>query len=501
MPPISSAVDASAVARVVGIDTIFKDLRAGNVVFLPQRIAVIGQGATASTFSTTKAQKTSAYAVGSAYGFGSPLHLAAKQLLPANGDGVGSIPVTFYPLQDDGSGVASTGDITPSGAATGSASFVVRINNIDSEPFTVANGDAVADICDAIVAAMAAALDLPMTAADGATVVNLTSKWKGVSANDLTVSVVATSEDNSGISFAITQPSGGLVDPDISTATDQFGNVWESLVLNCFNDSNTTAIADLSTFNEGRWGALVRKPFVAFLGNTDVTVAAAITLPETRKTDRTNCQLVAPGSDDLPLVVAARQLARLAVIANNNPPRDYGSLEATGLTPGDDGEQWLYTDRDQAVKGGSSTIEVKDGVINLSDTVTYYHPSGDPTPAYRYVCDVVKLQNILFNLDLIFATAEWDGAPLIPDNQPTVNRDAKQPKAAVAAIAALIDDLALNAIISDPETAKASIVAGINGSNPKRLDVAFTVQLSGNTNIISIDFNFGFYFGVTPLVA
>ena len=65
----------------------------------------------------------------------------------------------------------------------------------------------------------------------------------------------------------------------------------------------------------------------------------------------------------------------------------------------------------------------------------------------------------------------------------------------------MVDSLALNAIISDPETAKASIVATINSQNPKRLDVELTVQLSGNTNIISVDLNFGFFFGTLPVVA
>lgn len=498
---LSSAVDASAVARVVGIKTTFKDLRAGGILFLPQRIAVVGQGSTASTYSITKAQYMSAFAVGQAFGFGSPLHLAAKQLLPSNGDGVGTIPVTFYPLVDDGSGVAAAGTITPSGAATGAASFRVKVNNVLSEQFVVSAGDTVATITAAITAAMAAALDLPMTAADGTTVVNLTSKWKGASANDLYVEVVATSEDNSGISFAVVQPSGGLVNPDIAGALAQIGNVWETMLLNCLEIADTTSLDLYQTEGEGRWGALVRKPFVVFTGNTETTVASATTVSDARKSDRINAQLVAPGSNDLPCVVAARQLARIAVTANNNPPRDYGSLEATGLVPGADGDQWTYADRDSAIKKGSSTIEVKDGVVNLSDSVTFYHPDGDPIPAYRYVCDIVKLQNIIFNLDLIFAVPEWDGAPLIPDDQPTINRSAKKPKMAVAAVAAMLDSLALNAIISDPETAKANTQAAINDQNPKRLDVLTVVQLSGNTNIISVDLDFGFYFGVQPLVA
>ena len=131
----------------------------------------------------------------------------------------------------------------------------------------------------------------------------------------------------------------------------------------------------------------------------------------------------------------------------------------------------------------------------------FYHPVGEPIPAYRHVVDIVKLQNILFNLDLIFATPEWDGAPLIPDDQPTVNRTAKKPKMARAAVASMLDSLGLNAIISDPETAKANTQAEIDSQNPKRLNLVTTVQLSGNTNIISVDLDFGFFFGTPTVVA
>ena len=322
-----------------------------------------------------------------------------------------------------------------------------------------------------------------------------------MSGNDLSIAVVETSENLSGVTFASVQPTGGLVDPDIQPAIDQIGTVWETLVLNCYNDDNVDALNALQTAGEGRWGPLIRKPFVAFLGNTDVDVNDAIALPDTRKTDRINAQLVAPGSKELPLVVAARQLARIAVIANNNPARDYGSLEATGIEGGADADQWTYPERDQAVKGGSSTTEVKDGVVTLGDIVTYYHPTGDPIPAYRYVVDIVKVMNIIFNLDLIFVSPEWDGAPLIPDGQPTNNRDARQPKAAVAAVAAMVDNLALGAILSNPEEIKATIQAAINDQNPKRLDIKATYQISGNVNIISKVLSWGFFFGVTPLVA
>ncbi len=491
------AIDVSAVARVVGIDVIFKDLRAGSILFLPQRIAVVGQGNSAAVYSTDKQQVISAVDAATRYGFGSPIHLAVLQLMPVNGDGVGTIPVTVYPLEDDGAGVVATGDITPVNAAIEAASYKVSINNIDSEAFVVLPADTVAQIVTAMTSAINAVVEMPVIAVDNTTDVALTSKWEGVSANDIFVEVVGPSV---GVTFGITQLSGGLVNPDIDDALAQIGDVWETMVLNCLDIADTDTLDKYDVFGEGRWGQLTRKPLVVFTGNTESVVATAVTVSDARKTDRTNSQLVAPGSNDLPFVVASRQLARIAVVANNNPPKDYGSQNASGLTPGTDGEQWDSIEREFAVKAGSSTAQVKDGVLNISDVVTFYHPTGDPIPAYRYVVDIVKLQTIIFNTDLIFATPEWDGAPLIPDNQATTNPEAKQPKSAKAAIAAMLDSLGLNAIISDPDTAKASTVANINDQNPKRLDVVFTVQISGNTNIISIDLQFGFFFGTKPIV-
>lgn len=486
-------VDATAVARVVGIETAFKDLRGGGVLFKPQRIAVLAQGATASAgYPTTKFQATSSKQVGDLMGYGSPAHLVVDELLPTNGDGVGTIPITIYPLNDDYSAVASTGTITPAGSQTKAAEYRARIAGIYSEKFTIAAGASVAAICTALAAAINGVLKMPVTAADNATNVGLTSKWAGLSANDIVVEIIG---ESLGTTFTIVQPQGGLANPALATALAQIGNVWESLLINALNPHDTAALDELNVWGEGRWNPLVRKPALAFRGNRDAGVAAAIASTETRTLDRTNVQVVAPGSPNLPCVIAAAEVVRIARLANNNPPHDYGSQRCPTLTPGLDSVQWTHAMRDQAVKGGSSTIEVKDGVVNISDVVTSYAPTGEAVPAYRFAVDVVKLMTIVFNLDLIFATAEWDGAPLIPDDQPTINPTAKRPLNAIAAVNAMIDSLADYAIISDPKTAKERTTAVIDAQNPKRLNVGLTVQLVGNANIIDVNFNFGFYFG------
>ena len=496
---ISTAVDASAVARVVGIKTEFFNTNVGGVIFLPQRVAVVGQGATASIYPTTKFRATTAAQVGQAVGFGSPLHLAALQLLPANGDGVGSIPVTFYPLVDAVAGVAAAGGITPTGTATKAGTFRVIVSGVRSAQFTVAVGDAPAAVITKILAAIGGVLEMPVTAANGTTKVNLTAKWKGASGNELFIKVSGPSD--TGVTFAVTQPTGGAANPDVQPALDNVGNVWETMVLNCLNIGDTAALDTYRTFGEGRYGALVRKPLIVFTGTAALFPATATALGDARKTDKVNVQLPNPGSENLPFVSAAGQLARIVKVANNNPARDYGRQVASYVLPGADGLQWDYAQRDQAVKGGCSTVEVRDGEVNISDVVTMYHPTGEEPPAYRFVCDIVKLQNIIFNVDLQFNNAEWDGAPLIPDDQPTVNPEAKKPKNARAVLGALADNLALNALISDPAYTKANTQSEIDSQNPKRLNTVFPVKLSGNANIHSIDLNFGFYFGTSTIIA
>lgn len=497
MMAISSAVSASAVARVVGIKTEYKNMNLGGITFLPQRLAIVGQGATAVDYSTDKLQVTSALEAAQTYGFGSPIHLACLQLLPVNGDGV-SVPVTVYPLEDGNSAVAAAGDIEPTGTPTEAAEYYVEISGIKSQKFVIPVGQAVADTCTQIAAAINAVLEMPVVATAGATDVDVEAKWAGISGNDLTITVVGST--TAGTTFGVTQPVGGLVNPSVDDALTQMGDVWESMVLNLLNVSDTDALDAYSDFGEGRWGALTKKPLMVFSGSNEADRATACTLPDSRSSDRVNVQLIAPGSPDLPLVVAAGELVKIINTANDNPPRDYGSQRAKYIDPGTDAQQWDYPKRDAAVKAGASTSIVRDGQVTLQDTVTFYHPQGDPLPAYRYVCDIVKLQNVIFNLNLIFDSPTWDGAPLVPDSQPTVNPEAKKPKTARAAVAAMIDGLAENAIISDPEYSKAHTQAVINAQNPKRLDIMVPVKLSGNANIISIDLNFGFYFDEQPLV-
>jgi phage tail sheath gpL-like len=591
------SIDASAVARVLGVETVFKDLRAAGSGSLPQRIAVFAQGSSNVTYSEEKWPAPSAADAASRFGFGCPIHLILRQLKPVDGDGIGTIPVDVFPLPNPSGGgaAAAAGSIIPqAGTASATGTYRVRVSGILSQAFAIPLGTInVSEVIGRMGDAISAVLHMPVNVAytysavtstpktntgngtltalsvpggntprpgayslvcntavaqggvftltdpngtvistsvtmtpgsggatpltvgglaftltdgstdfavgDGftitvpATALGLTAKWKGASSNAIRFEIVG----DSFVLFTITQPTGGLINPTVDAALARVGNVWETLAVNALNIDDTTALDAYMNFGEARWDKLVRKPLAGVLsGNTTKLVGDATVISSARRSDRVNVQVVAPGSVNLPFVHAARQLARIAKVANDNPATDYGAQRVTNVLPGADGDQWDYTARDLAVKAGSSTIEVNDGVIEIGDIVTFYHPLGETPPAYRFVRDIVVIQNILFRVDRTFAAPAWAAAPLIPDDQPTVNPKARKPKSAVTEMYSIIDQLALDALISDPAFAKSNTTAFIDPQNPRRLNVQTIVKISGVTGVKDITLQWGFYFGV-----
>jgi len=489
---ISTAVPLTQVARGLGILTTFRDLRDGNVLNLPPQIAVLGQGNTASTFSLTKLTlKNGAAEAAEVFGFGSPIHTAVRQLLPANGDGVGSTTITVYPL-DDGT-VAATGDVTPAGAPSKASTIVAIIGGVRSQNILLPQGASVAVQTAAITAGINGTLNMPVIATDNGTDVGLAAKWAGETGNDITI---AFEGDTNGVTLAITAMNSGSGNPSATTILDTMGDQWDNLVVNCLNLTDSTALDAIQTHGEGRWLPLVHKPYVAFCGTVEATDATVIAIGDGRKDDRINSVVRAPGGSEQPWAYAARAVARVATQMRDNPPVDYaqnGSL--TQLTVGPDADQPDIIARDTLVKAGISTLEVVDGTYQMSDTVTFYHPDTEPIPGYQFVVDLVKIWNVIYNVRFEFRKPEWDGAPLLDDATPTNNPAAKQPKMARAVLSVILTNLALAAVLANLDRMLESIQAEISSTNPKRLDMKFTAVLSGNTNIISIDLDFGFNFG------
>lgn len=486
---VSTALNQSSRARGVGVQTLFRKAHPGAAVFLPQSLSVVGAVNTASNgiADLTDREFTEAAAVGQAFGLGSPLHIAALELFPEDGRAsVGSIPVVFHPYES--TATKTDGSITFSGVATGVNTYTVKISG---NVYTVTLDGTITEVRDALLPILQAAVNEPFTfTANSTDAINLVPKFTGGMVGNIVVEIESTGYTAAYVA-ATSQGNNGFP----TDLVDRVRFSKDTLLVMCMNaeDGAGTEVRDFLIGLDNEWSAEQKAPKVALFSERP-TQGYMDALRNFRSgLFLTTGKQGAGASVSNPISIIARAAMRIAVRADSDPAHDYGRLVLDGIELPT--QEPNFGQRDADIKDGYSTTEIRDGVLTLSDMVTTYRPENQLDPAYRYLVDVVKLQNIIYNIDLIFNSVEWDGAPLVPDSQVVTNPRAKQPKKAVAALATLTDTLGNAAIVSDPEGIKPNIIAQINSQNAKRLDICYPPLLGGNANQISVDLKFSFFLG------
>lgn len=194
---------------------------------LPAKVLVIGQMLPGGSGEVLKATRilSNKQAVG-LYGRGSMLARMLDKAKKAND----FVEVWAVPLVDLPAAVAAKGSIAVTGTVT-SAGIVPllvagRLIRVGAQA-----GQSASDVASAIVAAITADPDLPVTAAvddETATLVNLTARHKGLCGNDLDVRVnyYRGDETPAGLSLEIAAMTNGTGNPDIAAVFDTIGDEW-----------------------------------------------------------------------------------------------------------------------------------------------------------------------------------------------------------------------------------------------------------------------------------
>lgn len=504
---ISSAIDIDRVSRVLGYQ-----LTTGNfqniTPNLPQRIAILGEANTANqaTLSLTPTEITSAKQAGDLYGYGSPLYNIVRILRPANSNGVGGIPVIAYPQVEDVAGVKSVRTITVTGTATANGVHTVIINGrrgIDGGryDFSVVTGDTPTIISGKIEDAINAVLGSPVTATSNIADAILTSKWKGLTADDINVEV-DTNNISVGVTYAVVNTTAGAGTSDITTALDLFGSNWNTIVINSYGVSKLDDLSDFngapsSTNPTGRYQGIMMKPFIALFGNTDDDVSAIGTITDARKDDVTNAICVAPNSKGLPMEAAANMAFLFATVMNNNPHLDVNALFYPDMPvpiSGNIGDMATYNERDVLVKKGASTVDFVNNKYQVQDFVTCYHPDGEVPPQFRYCRNLMIDFNIKFGYRLLEEINVVDHA--IANNDDIVDVDKViKPKQWKQIVDAYASELGRRALIADVPFMQDSIQVGLSATNPDRLETFFKYKRTGIARIGSTTVEAGFNFG------
>lgn len=508
MTAISTAIGLERKSRVAGYK-IKKGFFENETPNLRMVVAILGEANTANqgTLSTDKKEVTSAQEAGELYGFGSPIHQMMRILRPVSGEGIGGIPTVVFPQEEAVGATATINEWTVTGAATENATHIVVINGRRSVDFStysysVVKGDTATQVAAKIADAINSVLSSPVTAVAVGVVVTITTKWKGNTSAELKIRF-----DNNlkpaGISYSLTTETLGAGLADVSGALSQFGNEWYTIVVNPYGSEDTilTALEQFNGFPDeisptGRYAGRIFMPFVSLFGNTDsdkddlvlITDAAA------RVEQNTNVLCPAPNSEGFTSEAAANYCLLLARTSQDSPELDVNNRRLPDMPVPDNGligDMGDYDNRDLLVKKGCSTVVFENGYYTIQDLVTTYHPSGEQPLQYAYTRNLVLDWNVRSGYKILEDINVRDKV-IVQDGQVTDSRNSVKPKQWKAVLYDYFDDLAVRALIENPEFSQESLTVEIDGTNPDRFNTSFRYKRTGIARIVSTDAEAGF---------
>lgn len=499
---MANPVPSGNVSKVVGYLLSKGDFRETSPN-LPQRIAVLGEANTANqgTLDLTPREITSEQQAGNLYGFGGPLHRMLSILKPSNGVGVG-VPVIVYPQAEAGGAAAKVFTIEPSGVATKNGTHYLVIagrNNIKGVFYAlnILEGDTVGDVTQKIEDAINAVLGAPVVATSDEYEAELTTKWKGLTAEGVTVSVDL-NDDDLGLTYAVNSTQAGSGTPSVTAQLEAFGNEWNTIVVNSYTDESV--MDSLEAFNgkadpenpTGRYSPTVFKPFIAITGSV---LEDPSSLTDDREAELTIAIAPAPLSAGLAMEAAANMAYLFGNQAQGSPHLDVSGQSYPDMpTPAEIGDMASYANRDAIVKRGCSTVDLVAGSYKIMDFVTTYHPEGEEPPQFRYCRNLNLDWNVRYGYFLLEQINLVDHA-IARDNDVVNASKVVKPKIWNGIIKKYADDLSLRALIVDAAFMKESITVVLNGSNADRLDTFFRYKRSGFARISATEAEAGFQFG------
>jgi phage tail sheath gpL-like len=502
---LSLAVSLDKVSRILGY-AIKKGNFGTTSPNLPQSIAIIGEANTANQSGldvTQGAEVTSQQQAGELYGFGSPIHSIMRILRPINGEGVGSIPTIVYP-QASGVSTAKIITITPSGFSRGNGVHYLKIagrDGVDGERYAIniEYNDTVADITQKIEDAVNTVLGSPVSATSTDYTVTLTTKWKGLTAEDLSITIDTGDNDFELAYSIITTQNGSGTPSGIAASLQLFGNSWHTIVVNAYG-LLSTVMDDLESFNgipdpvspTGRYTGSTFKPFIAISGSVADDPSS---ITDARLNNLTIAVAPAPLSKGMPYEAAANMALLHVVVAQNTPNLDVaGKSYADMPTPTAIGSMAIYTNRDAFVKNGCSTVDLVSGLYQVQDFVTTYHKVGEVPPQFRYCRNLNIDWNVRYGYYLLELIHVVDHS-LSNDSDVVDAEGVVKPYMWKGVLNNYADDLASRALIADASFMQESIEVAIGETSPDRFETRFRYKRTGFARQIATTAEAGFNFG------
>jgi phage tail sheath gpL-like len=444
-----------------------------GAVLMPVKCLLVGQQLTTGTYTEgTIVKVPNADAVAKAAGYGSHLHLMAKQFFLNNK----ANDCFVLPLDDVGVAKA-VGKITVTSTSAGSGSVFLYIGGqLVNVPVSL--GDDEDAIAANMVIAINAVKNLPVTALiDGtdANEVNITAKNAGTLGNKIDVRVNYYDDEKlpSDVAITITAMATGAVDPSL-TGLLPTAEIWYNYMAFPYTDS--TSLGLLKTWLDARSEATVMLDCIAFCAKNDT---------------QANLEILGNAHNNEWLVISENYLSAstdfeksAAIMGGFSYRQNLGvgtrvvpfqGREIKGILPAKESDKFVETQRNSLLFNGISTSKVRQNTEFTDQLITTYkaNDAGAVDWSYLYVETLEGLRFI-----------RWDMANYLASKYPNRIIGDENVKYApgntlVITLSSLKNDLigraysywARENIIVSPEDFKNALIAEVNILNSSRVDM------------------------------
>lgn len=323
------------------------------------------------------------------FGRGSQAHRMAKAAIYANG----YLQLAIVGLEDAADGVAATGALTLSGAATGSGQARLSVCGV-----TVATAVASGDSAEAVMTALAKAIntrqELPLSAsvedilAEGGAKatgkqITLIARNKGTVGNQVGLTATVNA---AGLTAILKAMSGGHGDPELDDALAAIFSAGHTLVISPY--SNTASLRTLSTHLDKVSGPLEQRGAVGITGwNGTLSTGTTLTTVNAARISMGWHNGSALPNGELAAVYAA------IIASESDPARPLNTLVLPGLDiTGQD--KWPgRTEQENALGNGLTPFEVSGSTVQIVRAVsTYVHNAMDVTD--RSLMDITIIRSL-----------------------------------------------------------------------------------------------------------
>lgn len=467
------------------------DASGANTATEAQRTLIIGQMLASGTATPGVPAQVLGFGDSKvAYGVGSMLSHLVNQYQKRDPDG----EIWCLPLSDDAGGSVATATFTLTGAATAAGTLAARVNGVlTSVPVTL--GQTAAQVATALAAAINLQSDLTVTAAAAAAVITLTTRFKGLSANDCDVRLnylgsAGGEVTPAGLTVVIAPFTGGATNPSLTAGIAALGDEAFDFIVCPYNDvASLNAMQQLMSDTAGRWSwisQLFGGVFSAIRGTLGTRTAFGIS-----RNDQ-HCSIISFTESPSPTFAwAANYAGALAASLKANPALPCQTLALDVLAP-PPASRDIQGARNSLLYDGLATYTVDtSGTVRVDNAITTYQTNGfgQPDNSYLQVETLFTLAAVIRRFKAMLATKYArvniaDNGTFIPPGAAAVTPN--MIRADLVAEARTMEGV----LLDDVDAFAANVQVVRNATNRRRVDILLPTDLIKGLQIIATQTKF-----------